>query len=136
MMRDHAFLATVLLLTPVAAHAQAEAGDWLTDDKSAIIHVAPCGQKLCGRIAKILDPKAPPNDANNPDPSLRPRPLVSVAVLSDFTRAGAGWDNGRAYDPKAGKSYKSRLALDGPNRLAVTGCILFLCRTRSWTRVR
>ncbi|MET0365979.1 MAG: DUF2147 domain-containing protein [Sphingobium sp.] len=124
-----------LLLAPATAHAQSETGDWLTDDGSAIVHVAPCGEKLCGRIAKVLDPKAPTNDACNPDPARRSRPLVGVAVLSDFQRAGAGWDNGSAYDPKAGRSYKSRLALDGPDRLAVTGCILFLCRTRHWKRL-
>ena len=135
MTRRYHLLAILLLLAPVAAEAQSEAGDWLTDDGSAIIRVAPCGQKLCGRIAKILDPNAPANDAHNPDVAERRRPLVGTAVLRNFERSGAGWDRGSAYDPKAGKSYKSRLALDGPNRLAVTGCVLFLCRTRHWTRM-
>lgn len=117
-----------------AASAQSVMGDWLTDDRSAIIRVAPCGEKLCGRIARVLDPAAPSNDANNPDKAKRGRPLVGVAVLSGFSRSGNGWDGGIAYDPKAGKSYKSRLALTGPNGLDVTGCVLFICRTKRWRR--
>lgn len=117
-----------------AAPAQSIAGDWLTDDKSAIIRIGPCGERLCGTILRVLDPAAPPNDANNPDRGQRHRPLIGVQVLKGFVRSASGWDSGTAYDPKAGKSYKSRLSLAGPRRLDVTGCILFLCRTKQWTR--
>lgn len=118
------------------ATAQSVTGEWMTDDRSAIIHVASCGAKLCGTIARVLDPAAPPNDANNPDRALRSRPLVGVAVLSGFVRSAEGWKDGTAYDPKAGRSYRSRLALGGKDRLDVTGCVLFVCRTKQWTRAR
>ncbi|HEX7854556.1 MAG TPA: DUF2147 domain-containing protein [Sphingobium sp.] len=126
--------AAVLMFWGSVAFGHSPLGDWLTDDRSAIIHVAPCGQKLCGTIQHVLDPKAPAKDVNNPDSAKRARPLVGVSVLSGFTRSGEGWDGGIAYDPKAGKSYKSRLAMSNPQTLDVTGCILFLCRTRHWTR--
>lgn len=127
-------LAALALSWGSAASAQSIAGDWLTDDKSAIIRIAPCGGKLCGTILRVLDRAAPPNDANNPDPALRKRPLVGVQVLKGFVPSASGWDRGTAYDPKAGKSYKSRLALTGPRELDVTGCVLFLCRTKRWSR--
>ena len=135
-MRHRMKLATLslALLWNGNASAQSIMGDWLTDDRSAIIRVAPCGDKLCGTIARVLDPAAPRNDANNPDKAKRSRPLIGVAVLSGFSRSGSGWDNGTAYDPKAGKSYKSRLALSGLHGLDVTGCLLFLCRTKHWRR--
>lgn len=128
-------LAVLALSWASAASAQSIVGDWLTDDKSAIIRIAPCGGKLCGTILRVLDPAAPPNDANNPDPGRRKLSLIGVQVLKGFVPSASGWDGGTAYDPKAGKSYKSRLALAGPRRLDVTGCILFLCRTKHWTRV-
>jgi uncharacterized protein (DUF2147 family) len=111
-------------------------GAWRTDDGSAIVRVAPCGARLCGVIERVLDPRAPPNDANNPDPSLRARSLVGIRVLDGFTRAGTGWAGGRAYDPKSGNSYRSQLALRADGRLQVTGCVLFVCRSKLWTPLR
>jgi uncharacterized protein (DUF2147 family) len=127
-------LSAILLALPSPALAQTAAGEWLTDDRSAIIHVEMRGTKLWGTIARVLDPAAPAKDIRNPDPKARSRSLVGTPVLIDFTRSGTGWDNGKAYDPKAGRSYRSSLVLDRPDRLAVTGCVLFVCRTKIWTR--
>jgi len=128
-------LFAVLVASAAPALAQSIAGEWKTDDGSAIIRVGPCGKAICGTIARVLDPAAPAKDINNPDKALRSRTLVGTPVLSGFTRKGAGWEGGTAYDPKAGRSYKSRLALSDARTLDVTGCILFLCRTKHWSRV-
>lgn len=138
-MKLHRILVALLLsVSPLAsaAHAQSATGDWMTDDGSAIIHLAMRGPQLWGTITRVLDPAAPAHDIRNPDPAARTRTLVGTPVLSHFVRSGDGWDDGEAYDPKAGRSYRSRLALDGPNRLKVTGCLLFICRTKTWTRAR
>lgn len=119
--------------TPAGA-AQPVFGRWLTHDKAAIVAIGSCGAKLCGRIERILDPKAPPNDARNPDRRLRGRPLVGTLVLSDFTRSGRTWKSGRAYDPKSGSTYPSELRLLDDGRLQVTGCVLFVCKSRYWKR--
>jgi len=111
-------------------------GRWLTDDGAAIVRVEPCGARLCGRIEQVLDPRAPANDVNNPEPARRSRPLVGTTVLDRFKGTGAAWQDGLAYDPKAGKSYRSELLLLADGKLKVTGCILFLCRSRYWTRAR
>ena len=103
-------------------------------DGAAIVRIAPCDGKLCGAIARVLDPKAPPNAINNPDRRQRARPLAGVLVLRDFVHSGAEWKGGRAYDPKTGNSYTSELMVQQDGRLKVTGCILFLCRSRLWTR--
>lgn len=130
----------ILSLLTLAGAASAQApeqaitGNWKTDDGSAIIHVAPCGRAICGTIARVLDPAAPAKDINNPDRAARGRPLVGTTILSGFTRSAKGWDGGNAYDPKAGRSYKSRLALAGARGLDVTGCVMFLCQTKHWTR--
>jgi len=50
-------------------------GSWRTDDGAAIIDIRHCGPALCGKIIKILDRNAPPNDINNPDPKKRSQPL-------------------------------------------------------------
>ncbi len=124
---------TLLAPSPVLA-ADPIFGRWRTDDGAAIVSVIPCGGKLCGAIARVLDPKAPMNDINNPDRRQRSRPLAGAMVLRDFVRSGAGWKGGRAYDPKTGKSYASELMVQQDGRLKVTGCVLFLCRSRLWSR--
>ncbi|CAN5317928.1 DUF2147 domain-containing protein [soil metagenome] len=133
-MRRLMLLAPLLALS-APAFAESITGDWKTDDGSAIIRVGPCGKLTCGTIARILDPAAPSQDINNPDQALRNRPLVGTPVLSGFTRAGKDWGGGTVYDPKAGRSYKSKMALSGEGTLDVTGCIMFLCRTKHWSRV-
>jgi uncharacterized protein (DUF2147 family) len=127
-----------MLTTASAAIAQPPAptplGDWMTDDHSAVIRVEPCGKALCGTIARVLDPAAPAKDINNPDKAMRNHPLVGTTILSGFKPSGKGWTGGTAYDPKSGNSYSSRLALAGPRALDVTGCVMFICRTKHWTR--
>jgi uncharacterized protein (DUF2147 family) len=118
--------------------ASAIEGSWLTDDHKGVVRISACGDKLCGRIAQVLDraPGVPRADVNNPDARLRARPLVGLLTLWGFHRAGAAWQGGRAYDPKSGRSYRSTLALEANGSLKVTGCVLFICQARHWTRVR
>jgi uncharacterized protein (DUF2147 family) len=130
-----AVLALALIAAPALA-AEPVIGTWLTDAKDGIVEIAPCGAKLCGRLAKMLAaPKGPLTDRNNPDPSLRARQLVGLPVLTGFAAEGEVW-RGTGYDPKAGKSYATTLQRLGPNTLKVKGCVLgFLCRSAIWTRV-
>jgi uncharacterized protein (DUF2147 family) len=113
-------------------------GLWVTDDRSALVRIAPCGRLLCGNVAKMLDtgPNVPRTDVHNPDPRLRVRRILGMPVLSGFSGAGASWTGGRAYDPKSGRSYRSSLALAPDGALKVTGCVLFICETRRWQRAR
>lgn len=127
-------LAVLMQGPAIAAGEVSIFGRWLTDDHSAVINVARCGQSLCGTIEQVLDPKAPTNDINNPDEAARRKPLVGTMILRDFKGKGARWASGQAYDPKAGKSYRSDLELTSDGKLKVTGCVLFVCRSRLWTR--
>lgn len=119
-----------------AASPAALVGDWRTGDGSAVVRVGRCGAALCGRIVRVLDPRAPANDARNPDAALRSRPLAGLAVLSGFARNPSGVLQGTAYDPKSGRSYRAYLDLNADGTLRVTGCVVFICRSQSWRRVR
>lgn len=119
---------------PMARAETGVLGRWLTDDGSGMVEIGPCGNALCGRLVSVLDPRAPDRDVNNPDPAQRRRPLLGVAVLTGLVRDRDGWGGGRAYDPKAGRSYRARIDLAADGRLDVTGCLFILCRTRHWTR--
>jgi uncharacterized protein (DUF2147 family) len=132
--------AILVLLAPLAAAAAAPSieGDWLTDDRKGVVRIAPCGQRLCGTIVRVLDTArgTPISDVNNPDAGLRGRPILGLPVLWGFQRRATAWEGGRAYDPKSGNSYRSTLVLNRDGSLKVTGCVLFVCRSKRWTRFR
>jgi uncharacterized protein (DUF2147 family) len=129
---------TACFLLGGAAPAPSVHGLWLTDDHKGVVRIAPCGPHLCGTIARVLDtnPARLTTDRNNPDPGLRARPILGLPILSGFNRSGSTWTGGRAYDPKTGRSYRSTLALNPDGSLKVTGCVLFICESRRWTRAR
>ena len=128
------------MLAPLILAAAAAAdlsGDWITADRNALVRIGPCGAQLCGSVVRVLatGPHVPRTDVNSPDAALRSRPLVGLKVLSGFVPAGGGtWVNGRAYDPKTGRSYRARLAPDGKQALTVTGCVWIICKSQRWVR--
>jgi len=132
-----AFAALALAAAPGYA-ATPVTGKWLTVEKDSVVEIGTCGKSVCGRIVRILKATAdgkPAFDKFNPDPSLRTRPIEGMMILSGFTAAGSVW-NGRIYDPRSGKSYRSKLARNPDGTLKVQGCIAFLCRTQTWTAAR
>ncbi len=119
------------LLALLLAASPGLAGDWVNADRSAVIRIAPCGGGLCGRIVRVLARGVPATDAHKPNRALRHRPLVGLAVLSGFSASGAG---GRAYNPQNGRSYRATLRLNADGTLRVTGCVMVICRSQTWTR--
>jgi uncharacterized protein (DUF2147 family) len=134
-MRRIAIIALLGLWSATAGAAAPIEGLWLTDDRSGVIRIGPCGRQLCGWLTRVIasGPNVPTRDLRNPDPRLRGRPLAGLPILTGFNAAGAG---GRAYDPKSGRSYRATLALNADGSLNVTGCVMFICRTRRWTPTR
>ncbi len=132
------FAAAGALSFATPAAASSINGDWVTQDKDAIIKIGKCGSTVCGRIHKYL--VTPPNgvnqkDINNPNAKLRSRKLLGTAVLTGFKPDGKKW-RGRIYDPKTGKSYRSVVQLESANRLKVEGCIAFFCQGQKWQRAK
>lgn len=129
----------MLALLAFASAAQSSpdiTGDWVVADRSAVVRIASCGVQTCGTVIRVLarGPGIPQTDLNNPDRARRSRPLIGLRVLSGFTAATSAWVNGRAYDPKSGRSYKAKLSLNADGTLAVTGCVLFICQSQRWVR--
>ena len=125
-----------LLTTQPLLAAEPVTGRWVTAEKDAVIAIAPCGAKLCGRIAQFLVP--PPQgldqrDVNNRDAAKRSRKLLGMAVLSGFSEDDDLW-RGQIYDPKSGKTYRSVIRRKAANVLEVKGCIGPFCQTQIWRR--
>jgi uncharacterized protein (DUF2147 family) len=145
--------------TPVNAQdpprPDAVVGIWETaredDGQWSRVEIYPCrDQKYCGKIVWLSEPHVPKDDGsewaggakldiNNPDESLRDRPIVGLELMHSFRFDDGQWKDGRIYDPKSGKTYRAemKLAEDGET-LALRGFIKIafakIGRTTNWTR--
>jgi len=145
MMRWPIAAAAVLVNLVVAATPALAAsvdGNWLTEEKNAIVQISPCGNgQLCGRLAwveiKPADDNPQATDGRDPSPELRNRPLCGLTIMWGFRADGTDhWSDGAIYDPQSGKTYRAEMTLRSDATLAVRGYVLvsLLGRSEAWTR--
>jgi uncharacterized protein (DUF2147 family) len=116
-------------------------GLWKNGEGTGIVQIYKKGDKYYGKIVWLKvtnDPDGTPRkDINNPEASLRTRPLKGLENLRGFQYAGDGkWENGNVYDPKTGNDYSCEMTLVNPNTLEVRGFIgiSLFGRTDVWKR--
>jgi uncharacterized protein (DUF2147 family) len=132
-----AFIVTATAFASAALQAAAPiSGRWMTQDRDAIIEIAPCGATVCGRIARFL--VTPPEgagqkDVNNPNKALRTRTILGMNILTNFKADGDKW-RGKIYDPKSGKTYRSFVYKGVSGNLIVKGCVGPFCKSQTWTK--
>ena len=124
-----------------AQSADAIVGKWQNKDKDAHIEIYKRGSDYLGKIVWLKNPKdekgKAKTDHNNPDASLRTRPIIGLEILKGFKYDDGEWSDGKIYDPKSGKTYSCMMTLNGNNKLNVRGYlgISLIGRTDVWTRV-
>lgn len=131
--------AATALAAAIASPALADdpvEGLWLVQAGTAKVKVAPCASdktKMCGQVAWLKTTGA--KDANNPDASLRSRPILGMLMIRDFKSAGPGkWTGGKIYDPNSGKTYGSKMTANPNGTLKVEGCMAVVCQAQTWKR--
>ena len=142
-MKKTGFLMVILLCVTTVVTAQNEdavLGSWLNEEKDAKIEVYKTADKYFGKITWIKsafepDGKSPRKDNNNPDPALRSRTVKGLVILSNFKYDDGVWNDGKIYDPKSGKTYSSKMTLDG-STLKIRGFIgaALFGRTTVWSK--
>ena len=135
----------LLLLTAASPGLAADStwveGRWISGDGSGFIDIQLQNDSPVGRIAgstnKAEAAEPGRQDALNPDPALRSRPLLNLTILQGFKSGGDGkWKDGRIYDPNSGKTYKCNITIVDRNTLNVRGYIgiALAGRTETWVR--
>jgi uncharacterized protein (DUF2147 family) len=133
-------LVLLVLIANVSVASDAIEGVWVTSDGDGLIEFQLQDENLSGVIAGSLsDPnRAKPAryDDLNPDPNLRERPLLGLAIVTNLLSSGSNEWKGQVYDPNTGKTYKCTLTLVNADTLKLRGYIGFslLGKTRVWTR--
>ncbi|MDZ4183114.1 MAG: DUF2147 domain-containing protein [Candidatus Cloacimonadaceae bacterium] len=135
---------TLAMLMPLALLAQKDddiLGVWYNGEKTSKIEVFKTTTgTYAGRIIWLKVPNdaagIPKVDKDNPDKSLRSRPLMNLVVLTGLSSKGDKFDGGKIYDPKSGKTYSCKAEFDGTNQLKLRGFIgiSLVGRTDTWTR--
>jgi len=120
-------------------------GPWLTEKEGAVIELYDCGDgsetEICGRIVWLREPYTDDGelkkDPDNPDPSLRDRPMCGIQVVTGLKRADKNtWTHGRVYNPKDGRSYSAYLDVkeQGHLHVRVYVGIPLIGRSETWSR--
>jgi uncharacterized protein (DUF2147 family) len=135
-----AVAACVLAATALGqpAYAGDPTGMWLTEDGEAKIKVAACGNAICGTIAWLKQPNdaggKPKTDKNNADASKRGRPIVGTPIVLSMKPDGTDKWSGQVYNAEDGKTYSGNLTLANANTIKLQGCVMVICKTKTWTR--
>ncbi|KQZ71587.1 hypothetical protein ASE06_19460 [Sphingopyxis sp. Root214] len=125
-----------LIAVPSMAAAPAPiAGRWKTDDGKAVVVMAACGSKMCGRVDRLLikQPAGGQLDERNPDKGKRGRKVTGLQIYWDLVPHGDGW-KGEGYSPEDGRYYKAHLRANG-GKMTMKGCVSLFCRTVTWTKM-
>ena len=116
-------------------------GIWLNERQDAHVKLYSCnGDELCGEIVWLKRPLGddgkPRRDVKNDDESLRDRPMLGIQVLWDLEDQGGGeWEDGEVYNARDGDTYDAELEVIDANTVKMSGCVWFVCKTETWTRV-
>jgi uncharacterized protein (DUF2147 family) len=137
------FAYALLFATSAAAQDQTLVGVSLHANKRIRVEIAPCGDRLCGKIVWLRWPNDAPSlplvDLKNKNSALRTRPLLGLMVLKDLRPADDGrtWSGGEVYNPDDGVNYKATMSIQNDGGLRVRTYVLIpaLGKTQIWTRV-
>ena len=130
-------ITSTFIIQQVHAAEESIVGYWLALD--SIFEIKNCDGALCAEIVQIfvaegVDPKSK-LDSKNMDPELQSRPLIGINIFEGFNGEFDSKNTlkgGRIYNPRDGKSYKSKLRLLDNGNLRVEGCVLFICDGDEW----
>lgn len=114
---------------------------WMNKEKDAKVEIYKSGDKYYGKISWIkdmyeADGKTLKKDSKNSNEKQRNRTIINMDILSGFSYDDGEWTGGELYDPKSGKTYKSKMKLRDGN-LEIRGYVgsPMFGKTTVWTRV-
>jgi uncharacterized protein (DUF2147 family) len=125
-----AVLAAAALAGGVAAQTPAAdvAGVWIDHTGQGAVEIAPCGNRVCGRVVWLKNPE---------HKSVSGKRICGTQVLGDLRKEGRNvWDSGWIYNPEDEERFSAALELANADTLMVTGYlgIKLLGETFTWRR--
>jgi uncharacterized protein (DUF2147 family) len=144
-MKNVLFIGLLIIFSLVAFAAFSPddiVGIWKDGKGKGHVQIYKQNGKYYGKIIWLQKPKdesgKPKVDKNNPNASLRNKPLLGLTMLKNFQYDDGEWSGGHIYNPSDGKEYKAYMKLKDKNTLSVRGYvgISLLGKTDTWVRVK
>lgn len=133
-------MAAGLAVGGTAVQAEDATGIWRLQNGKVTVKVSRCGGNLCGTVVGLKKPRddkgRPRLDKENPNKSLRSRPVMGLTILSNMKPQGEGRWTGTIYNPDDGNTYQSKMKLQNADTMKVDGCIMVFCQTMKFVRVQ
>jgi uncharacterized protein (DUF2147 family) len=103
-------------------------GLWIDHTGQGAVEIAPCGNRVCGRVVWLKDPNHKSRSGKR---------ICGTQVLGDLQRRSrTAWESGWIYNPEDEERFSAALQLANANTLLVTGYlgIKLLGETFTWRR--
>lgn len=116
------------LMTAVSLPALADiTGSWKSEvndeGKQISVEIFNCGEQVCGKVT----------DVHNSDNTS----IIGTEIIEGMKKkSDKKYSGGRIYAPDTKKWYKSKIKVQDPDTLKVSGCVAggLICRGQIWTR--
>ena len=144
MTRTLAALALGAWISTAAMAQMTPVGLWQTiDDKDGTvkseIRIVETAGVISGKVEKILDPKAKPDEkCVECRDERKDQPILGMEILRGLKKSDGQdmWEGGNILDPKNGKVYRAAVTpIEGGKKLQMRGYIGPFYRTQIWNRV-
>ena len=108
---------------PVVGMYKTQPGD---DGNYGHVEIYECGDEICGVIRKAFDGAG----AEIPSDNIGKRMIWAMKP-----QGGGAYGKGKIWAPDRDKTYSSKMRLTGAT-LKVSGCVIGICRSQTWTKVK
>jgi uncharacterized protein (DUF2147 family) len=117
---------------PASPMSSTAFGLWRNPRGTVDVRIAPCGNELCGTIARA-SPEAE-RDAREAGV----QHLVGLELLRNYEQVAPDRWTGRVYVPDMGGTFSSHMVQLSPGQLKISGCLVggYFCKSQLWTRRR
>jgi len=90
-----------------------------------------------GKIIELFNPSRPNPTCDKCSDDRKDQPITGMEIIRGMRASGTdAYSGGTILKPDEGKVYKSKMKLiENGQRLEVSGCVLFICRSQTWERV-
>ena len=117
-------------------------GKWKTVDdetgmENGIVEIYEKAGKVYGRIIEILEKEKKYFKCEMCEGEDKNKPILGLVIIKGLSKSGDIYDNGKILDPKIGKLYNCKIALEGKEKLIVRGYIgiSLFGRSQTWFRI-
>jgi uncharacterized protein (DUF2147 family) len=116
-------------------------GKWKTIDdetgkEKGVVEIFEHKGKVFGRIIEIFEKEKRHLKCEKCHGEDKNKPILGLIIIRGLTKNGAVYDGGKIIDPKNGKNYHCKIALEDKDKLVVRGYIGISLFGRSQTWIR